>query len=49
MFDWINGIVDKVNTNWDSLVPRVARLLGWICIVFALVFAVITYRKFISM
>lgn len=49
MFDWINAIVDKVNANWDSIVPRIARLLGWICIAFAIVFAVITYRKFISM
>ena len=49
MFDWFTKIADRVDANWDAIVPKAARVMGWICIVVAIIFAVIAYRRFISM
>lgn len=39
----------KLDSDKDRLFPNIARFLGWLCIAFAIVFAIITYKQFMSM
>lgn len=49
MLDRLFSFFDRIGSERDKIIPNVARILGWICFVFALVYAIIAYRQFMSM
>lgn len=49
MLNRLMEFIRKLDSDKDRLFPNIARILGWLCIAFAVVFAIITYKQFMSM